>query len=186
MKVIGVTGPLGSGKTTVAKLLEAKNFVRVSLTDELREEVRKRALPETREVFIDTANALRKEFGKDILAKKASESLEALRRTRKTDKFIIDGLKNPGEVKYFKEKYDMFLIGVVAEEKIRVKRILSRSSILDSRASKNVLQKNLKRDLGIGEKDFGNNIRGTLDLADIRIKNDGSLEELEKKINELF
>ena len=106
--VIGITGPLASGKTTAAKLLKSKGFIRVSLTDELRKEVTRRGLSITRKNFLDVGDDLRREFGNEVLAYRTAQTLNELRKAGIANKAVIDGLKNPGEIVFFKKNIICF------------------------------------------------------------------------------
>lgn len=182
MKVFGLVGALGTGKTTAAEMLVKKGLLRVSLTDELQKEVKKMGLPITRQVFLDVADNLRQEMGNDYLARKASETLEN-KAVNEEINVVFDGIKNPGEVEYLKTKYKMTLIGLIASEENRMKRILERASLLDKNSSESMLNAQLKRDLGVGQKDYGNKVNECMELADVYIENDGTLSELDKKIS---
>jgi len=181
MKVFGLVGPLGAGKTTAAELLVKKGFTRMSLTEELKKEVEKRGLALTRQVFLDVADELRREEGNYYFAQKASETLEKMSPSENAN-IVFDGIKNPGEIEFLKKKYKMILIGIAAPEKIRVERILERASELDKSATQELLKEQLKRDAGLNQEDYGNKINDCMKLVDININNNGTIVELEKKI----
>ena len=66
--IIGLTGRNASGKGTVASLLTQSSFVYHSLSDTLREELKRRDLEESRDNLIMIGNSLRKDGGPGILA----------------------------------------------------------------------------------------------------------------------
>lgn len=66
--VIGITGTNGSGKTTLAEHLQEAGFQYLSLSNEIRAELETAKLPPTRENLIARGNALRREYGTDVLA----------------------------------------------------------------------------------------------------------------------
>src|SRR5205823_13562960 len=90
--LIGLTGRNASGKGEVAKYLEKKSFYYYSLSDVIREEVRKRGHAMTRETLIDTGNELRQKNGPGVLAQRILTKVE-------DDKnYVIDSIRNASEV----------------------------------------------------------------------------------------
>ena len=71
--IIGVTGSYASGKDSVAEYLIKKGFQHFSLSDEIRKELKKRKIKETRQNLIKLGNELRKKHGNEILAKRIIE-----------------------------------------------------------------------------------------------------------------
>ncbi|MBI2338979.1 MAG: AAA family ATPase, partial [Deltaproteobacteria bacterium] len=66
--IIGLTGKNGSGKGEVAKLLTSSGFIYYSLSDVLRDELKKQGKEVTRENLIEIGNRLRTEGGPSVLA----------------------------------------------------------------------------------------------------------------------
>src|SRR5437867_3260184 len=87
--LIGLTGRNASGKGEVAKYLEKKSFYYHSLSDVIRDEIRRRGQPLTRETLIETGNELRQRYGSAVLAERILERIE-------NDKhYVIDSIRNP-------------------------------------------------------------------------------------------
>src|ERR1051325_1658768 len=106
--LIGLTGRNASGKGEVAKYLEKKSFYYYSLSDVIRDEVRKRGQPLTRENLIDTGNELRKQNGPGILAHRILTKIE-------DDKnYVIDSIRNPSEVEALRNGKSFKLVHVDA------------------------------------------------------------------------
>lgn len=75
--IIGLTGFNGCGKGKVAEYLEKKGFSKFSLSDELREEARKKGVKElTKEFLIILGNELREKNGPNYLAIRVSEKIK--------------------------------------------------------------------------------------------------------------
>src|SRR5438132_776079 len=91
--VIGLTGHIGVGKTSVATFLEERGFVRVTLSDLLRDEAARRGIAATRSNLQDLGNALRVELGSGVLVGRAIAANHEARSG-----LVIDGVRNPGEV----------------------------------------------------------------------------------------
>src|SRR5215475_2982517 len=90
--LIGLTGRNASGKGEVAKYLERKSFYYFSLSDVIRDEIRRRDKPMTREILIDTGNELRHQYGPAVLAQRILDKIESDKH------YVIDSIRNPKEV----------------------------------------------------------------------------------------
>lgn len=181
---LGITGPIAAGKGMAADILKQKGYLRFSLTDELRKEVKRQRRILTREIFLDVADSLRKRLGNEILAKRTIEQINLLRTKGGTEKVVIEGLKNPGEIIWLKKNYNLYLIGIVASEQTRLKRLIKRASDLDISSTPAQIKTQMERDLGVGQEKYGNNIASCLALADVTIENNGSLIDFEKKLSD--
>src|SRR5574340_931226 len=90
--IVGITGPLGGGRTTAARYLGERGFHIVGLSDILRGEARQRDVPNpTIQQLQDLGDELRKGHGQAVLSERALQS------AGKRD-VVIDGIKNAGEV----------------------------------------------------------------------------------------
>jgi len=123
--ILGVTGKYCTGKDTVAELLLEKSFYHYSLSDALREELKKRKKQVTRENLIQLGNQLRETRGAGVLAEMALSSI-------KPDKnYVITSIRNPGEVEVLKRRKDFLLINVDAPIDVRFKRLRDRAKVED-------------------------------------------------------
>ena len=73
--IIGLTGKNGAGKTEVSQYLVSRGFEYHSLSDEIREEVKKRGMEITRDVLTEVGNELRSQFGAGVLAERVLRRL---------------------------------------------------------------------------------------------------------------
>ncbi len=186
MKVVGLTGSICSGKTTVRKLLEkflsqrgeCKSLV---LSDVLKSILKERGEEITRENLQNLGNELRKGEGPSALVKLSLENLES-----SPDFLIIDGIRNLGEVEYLKERFgkDFVLVAVDAPFELRYRRWMERKRSEDV-SSLEEFRKVNDRDLGIEEPPWGQRVIDCMKVADCRIVNEGSLESLEEEIKKL-
>ena len=117
--VIGITGPFGSGKTTAASFFKTKGYYKITLSSFLEDELDKQGKEITRRNLQDLANSWREKFGSSFLAKKALEYVSA----EKIEKVVVDGVRNLGEVEYFKANSNFILLGIVADRSVRFQRI---------------------------------------------------------------
>lgn len=176
--IIGLTGTKASGKGEIIKYLKSIGFVDLSLSDIVRQEAKKRNLEITTPNLQDIGDELRKKGGTGILAKIISEKLETDYKNK--SKIVIDSIRNPGEIKYFIKKFKktFHLIGVDADEKIRLKRYLNREGV-----TKKEFEKDNNRDIGKWQRKTGQQVEKCLNKAEIIIKNNGSLANLKKELH---
>ena len=68
--ILGVSGPNASGKGEVMAYLVERGFQGISLSDVLREELRRQGVAESREAMIELGRKLREEEGEAVLARR--------------------------------------------------------------------------------------------------------------------
>ena len=179
VKYIGLTGRLGAGKNIVREMLASKlGMNRYGFGDLLREESKKRGIEINRKNLQDLGNQLRKEDGGDILAKRILEKVK--------NGGILDGINNPQEVKYFRDKLgkEFVLVAIDAPKEMRFRRLVKRGRSDDPKNWKEFEQMD-QRENGVGEPEYGQHVADCIALADWVIVNDGSLTELERKVDKL-
>src|SRR5258708_5768139 len=115
--IIGLTGKNASGKGEVAKFLESRGFQFHSLSDVLRDELKRKHLTPTRDHLTRVGNELREKYGPSILAECILKSLA------ESQNYVIDSFRNPAEVEAFRQRPDFVLWAVVAKPATRFKRI---------------------------------------------------------------
>jgi deoxycytidylate deaminase/dephospho-CoA kinase len=167
--VIGVTGSLSSGCTTIAEYLKEKHkYVLKRLSDVIRKELGK---PDaTPEELQDKGDELRISGGTSILAELALNDI----LKNPAEKIVIDGIRNPGEVKYLRRFSNFFLIGLDGprEERLRRYRLKIRK---ENPGQKEISDQDFfaidERDSGKNQPVNGQNVTRCLDLADFQIIN---------------
>lgn len=181
--IIGVVGYYGCGKDTVAEILENYGFVHISLSDMIREELKKKNIEITRENLIKEGNRLREEYGPSVLADRAIEKIKQFEKEGYTD-FVITSIRNPYEVNSLKKRDDFVLIYIEALPEIRFARVVSRHRENDP--------KTFEEFVTLEEKEKHNtdptkqSISDCVKMADYTIKNNGSLNDLRVKIKKLL
>jgi len=173
-RLIGLTGTNAAGKGEVAAFYRKKGYDYISLSDLIREELKNRSLPASRENLIAVGNELRENFGPDILARRAA--------SRISGKTVIDSIRHPAEIEYLRSLGSFILLAVDAPVEIRFERAKKRGRD-ESASTLEEFIKQENREKGNG----GNNqqLDRCLALADLMIINDGSLEELQQKLEKL-
>lgn len=175
--IIGLTGSMGSGKGEVTRVLQAKGFEYISLSSMVREEARRRGVPEERERLMEVGNSMRAEGGTGVLAKKALEKI----MSSSSDLWVVDGIRNPAEIDVLKASGLAHIVGVEANRDLLVSRILSRARPGDAIAEAAIIAK-LDREWGVGEPDDGQQVGRCMEKTDVTIVNEGTLAELDQKI----
>jgi dephospho-CoA kinase len=174
MKVIGITGMPGSGKTEVAKLAKKRGIPVVRMGDLVWKEVKQRGLELNDESVGKIAAEMRKE-DPAIWAVKTIEVIEHLR----SKTVVIDGIRSGAEVEKFRSAFPNFqLVAINASQKTRFERISGRGREDDVTTRKAFVERD-ERELrwGLGE---------VIALADTRIINESSLEVFRRNIAGLF
>jgi len=118
--IIGVTGFFCSGKDTMAEILGRKGFSHVSLSDMIREELRRRALEITIPNLTQVGNELRRDFGPGVLARRALEVMDFARN------WAVTSIRHPAEVEALRTRPDFVMVFIDASQRLRYERSLAR------------------------------------------------------------
>jgi len=124
-------------------------------------------------------------LGSDI--KKDSKNLGILSKKLlqkiKTNKAVVDGIRNPGEIRELRKGKEVYIIGVTAPQKLRFKRLRKRGREGDPKTFDEFKRLDNLENRG---KTKGQEINKCLKMADFTIVNDSSLDDLKKKIDEIL
>lgn len=150
MKIIGITGTSGSGKTTLSKILNEREDVKLIDADMV---VREMSVPGT-----EYLNAIKNTFGKEYFFEDGNLNRKILANKIYTDKSALEQLNNltfkyvvneiVERIKNIKnekikivvidapllfeaglEKHCDFVVSLIAEEKLKIKRICKRDNV---------------------------------------------------------
>jgi dephospho-CoA kinase len=179
MKVIGVTGMPGSGKSVVSRVGESLGMNIVRMGDVIREEALQRN-QDSGKVALD----LRKEHGKFVVAERCINQIKISENQANMDKntsnfYLIEGIRSPYEVHRFKQEFkDFKVISIHSKPKTRYQRLRRRKRFDDSPLISN-LQTRDQRELkfGIGE---------VIANSDYMVINEGSLKKLKNKVRSIL
>lgn len=172
--IIGLTGKNGSGKGAVAEILKTAGYVYYSLSDVLREELRKKGKETSRQNLTEFANELRQNQGAGCLALIVGERLEP------DQNYVIDSIRHPMEVEILRKQPNFNLLAVEADPKIRFNRIQSRQREGDSKTYEEFLEQEAKE--AAGKKATDQQLNKTMEMSDARIENRETLEDLHAKV----
>lgn len=164
-KIIGLTGPFGSGCSYIAKkILSSKGYNYISLSDILRKTITGGEY--SRSVLQDKGNETRATYGAGYLAEKAIEIIDS----NDGDKFVIDSIRNTHEIESLKKHFpEFYLLAVWASKDTRWERVKNK---YDNNLS--VFEKDDKRDKD--EKDEnGQQITLCYQMADVIVLNETNI-----------
>ncbi|MFH1012357.1 MAG: dephospho-CoA kinase [Candidatus Peregrinibacteria bacterium] len=179
--IIGLTGPMASGKSTVVETLKGMGYKLITLSDMVREEARKQGVPEERENLMAIGQDLRKKFGAGVLGKRALEKIKASGE----EKWVVDGIRNPAEVMELRQHPDFVLIANTAPEDMIIARILSRKRA-DDTLDKTAIRHKLRREMGEGEPMDGQQVAKCIAMADYTFENVMPFDEVSRAFKKLY
>ncbi len=179
--IIGVTGTFGSGKDTVADILEEEyNVLHVSTSDIVREKSMERHGSIERDPYLkETATYFRKEFGGDYFAREAYKRFE-----EQADRYagaVITGIRSLGEAKVIKELGGV-LVQVDAPIEVRYERMVARKRDEETKTTLDEFKASEANERTGSDDDASFNIDKIGEMADVRIENAGTLDEFKEKI----
>lgn len=173
--VVGVVGPIASGKGELVKTLEIKGFARYSLSERIREELVKQGFEETRENLQDMGDKLRHRYGDDVLV------LSTLEKVSKSGKrVVIESIRNPAEIVSLRQYLDAFILGINASQEKRFEYILARGRDGDPETWEEFKALD-DREIAI-QAESSQQVEKCLKMADRVIQNEGTLEDLRESI----
>ncbi len=175
--LIGITGTNGAGKGAVVEyLVGMKGFSRYTARTVILEALRERHLPETRSTMREVANELRKEHG-------AAYVIERLYDMAKDEgKAVIESVRTIGEAEFLKAQHAL-LLAVDADRKLRYERVANKQGQELAHMSFDDFCEIEDREMASSEP-WDMNVFGVMQLADARIENNGSVEELHQAIDQ--
>lgn len=175
--ILGFSGQIGCGKGTVAKYIAEKyGTSHYRFSDILREVSDYLRIEKTRDNLQDLSTVLRKRFGEDLLTKIIFEKV----KEDPNDLIVVEGIRLAEDVEYLKRLPEFTFVFIEADPKVRYERMITRNE-----------------NVGDAEKTFEQFVQDQKDEADAQIKdlkvkaqytieNNGTIEELHKKVDELI
>ncbi|MDR2399522.1 MAG: AAA family ATPase [Endomicrobium sp.] len=164
--IIGLTGSYCSGKDTVADYISKKRgYKHFSLSDVIRDIMKKAGIDPIRENLIVFGTKLREENGNGILAKKVLE------KAKDDGKYCITSIRHSEEVNEFRKRNDFILVNVDAPQDVRFRRMQKRKRPGDPKTLEKFIELEKKECQTSGS---GQQLRKTGNMADITFINDSN------------
>ena len=174
MKVMGISGMPGSGKSIISDIAAERGAIIVSMGDIIREEAKKRG-----ESSKETAKNLRKEFGEYIVSELTIKKIKKIQEEGVENTIVVEGIRSLPEVEMFRENFDNFIIlSIFANPKLRFERLKIRQREDDSD------DYNVFKERDYTELKFG--IGSVISLSDKLIINESDMESCIEEINNYF
>jgi dephospho-CoA kinase len=178
MTVIGTVGLPGSGKSEAAAVARELEFPVVTMGDVIRQACRDRGLdPATHHG--EVARALREENGPDAIAQASLPRIEEHRGEGET--VVVDGIRSNVEVERFVEAFgdEFVLVEITAPDEERAERLDLRGRDVTTGEDGESIDERDERELGFGMGE-------AMEMADVTVRNDGTLEEFHEQIRQLL
>ena len=181
--IIGLTGKNASGIGEVANYLKSKGFLYFSLSDVIREEATRRGLEHSRDNLIKLGNELRKKFGPSYLAQQINNKINLKLSQIRNHNFVVDSIRSPFEAKELMKNKDFILVGVDAPIELRFERLRERNRLGDAKTLEDFKKQEERENL---KSDTNQQLDATFGMAQEIILNNGALDELHTKIDDLL
>lgn len=189
MRVVGITGMPGAGKSEAVAVAKKNGFPVVRMGDLVWAEVEARGLPRDAKHVGEVADAMRKEHGDDIWAQRTVVEVRQIQEPDNTPRdhhrapaslVVIDGLRSNVEVEALRTELgsDFILVAIHTDPDERFSRLTARARD-DDPADDESHKARDTRELGWG-------LARTIALADEMVVNDGDLETFQLMVEALF
>ena len=175
--LVGLTGRNASGKSTVVEWFSDRGLSSVSCSDSIRAWLGEKRIETTRDNLIEGGRELRRKGGGGVLAEMLLEILGG-------EDAVVDSIRTPAEVEALRGRGDFTLIEVRANEESRWQRMTSRGRAGDPTEREAFLYQEAAE--AKSEDEAGQALDATAAMADITIQNDGSMEDLFGRLEEVW
>lgn len=173
--VIGVIGPIGAGKDTSGRYLSEKMKIPVfQISSVLKSICHEKGINPTRDNLIKLGSELGKKFGDGYLA-------EFLHKNNKSD-FVVTGLRQLGQIKYFRSHTNFTLITIDAEPSIRFRRALQNPKFGEAET----LEEFNKREKAENSPPNMQRLFDCMRQADFKIKNESTEKNLHTQLDKII
>lgn len=174
--IIGITGTIGAGKgTAVSYLVQEHGFVHYAVRDYLVEAITAAGLPINRDTMREVGNSIRAEQGPAYIVAQLY-----LRAKAAGKRGIVESIRGIGEAEYLRAA-GAPILAIDADRKLRFERVRERRSATDDIDFDTFVR---HEELELASTDpSGQNLIGVIALADYRIENDGTPEELNASLD---
>lgn len=178
--LIGLTGRIAGGKGVISDFFKENGFEYLSLSQEVRDEAKKRGILAERKELQDLGNLMREEEGSSVLAKRIIKKID------KRKDYVIDGIRNAKEVEELRKVFgkEFHLISIDADLELRWRNAQNRGKESDPKTFEEFLKAD-KRDFQ-ENTDNGQQVKKCMNLADYSLLNNGTIEELREKLKEVY
>ncbi|KKW01560.1 MAG: hypothetical protein UY52_C0007G0021 [Parcubacteria group bacterium GW2011_GWC2_49_9] len=172
--VIGIIGPIGSGKDTAAIYLAEKLGCKVyEISGHIKKLAHEQGILHDRQSLIDFGNRIVKERGSEYLPNALLEQI--------SERGIITGMRQVAQIEYLQKHSNLILVAIDADPEIRFKRAQARGRLGEATTIEEFVR--LEKEENSGDR--VQRIFECMKMADHSVTNNGTLEELQKALDDL-
>jgi len=191
LKIIGFVGLPGSGKGEASQIARRLGLAVVVMGDVIRREAARQGLEPCDENLGRIGSELRASEGPTAVARR---TLEMARATGKGI-VVVDGLRSKEEAEFFRANAeDFYLVEICAPAGARMKRLAARGRPDDPGRPGEADEKTISscHDFGAAalerreDRELSWGMGEAMKAADLKLRNDGSLDELHRNVDQLF
>lgn len=178
VKIIAVVGMSGSGKSVAVDYLTAKGYPKVYFGGMIYKEMAKRGIPQSPENDKKFREEIRKTEGTDWVVRQVIDEVHDLMRAGQK-RIVLDGVYSWTEYKTLKHEFPGMLtfVAIVVSKKLRYKRVAARP---DRPFNTEEIIERDRSEIENLEKG------GPIAAADYYVLNDGSVADMEKKLQDIL
>lgn len=174
--ILGFTGLLSSGKGTACKyLMEKHGASKFRFSTILRDILARVYLPDSRHNMQLLSTILRENFDQSILSKAIAGDADSA----DSQLIVIDGIRRFTDIKYLKDLPGFKLISIEVDAKLRYDRLVKRNE------NPGDANKSFEDFLADEKAEAELEIPEVMKQADIKIDNNGSLDDFYKQLDKL-
>lgn len=175
--IIGLVGPIASGKGVTKKYLETKYKAKhCKFSTPLRDILIRLRVDISRDNIIDLSTILRERYGQDLLAKVIASDASRL----DSDIVVVDGVRRLDDIEHLSTLPHFKLVRVEADPKIRYERMKTRNENVGD------AEKTFGEFMEDHERETEATIPEVMEKAEYSLNNDGNLEDLHQQIDDLI
>jgi dephospho-CoA kinase len=176
MKVIGIVGMPGSGKSEAADVARSMGIPVIVMGDVVRKGVADSGQKINSKTLRSMMIELRKEYGKGVVAERC---LPEIRSHKSKDIVVVEGLRSLNEVETFRvEIPDFTIVAIHSSPKTRYDRLRERRRKDDPSTWEEFKRRDrLELRIGIGD---------VIALADIVVSNEGAHSQFRKNMTKIM
>jgi dephospho-CoA kinase len=174
-RLIGLTGTNGAGKGEAAAFLVSRGYEYHSLSDVIRDALAAEGLEASRDNLIRKGNALRRDGGPDVLARRILVQIRG--------RAVIDSIRNPSEIEFLRTQPGFVLVALEAPPALRFERVAKRGRDECAPDLAAFLRKEAEEN---GADPGAQQLGRSMALADRVLVNDGTLADLHRQLEEIL
>lgn len=175
-KIIGIIGPVGSGKDTVAEYISNKLGINsFQISQPLKDIAKEKNMEPTRENLIKIGSDLVKEKGPEYLAELCLKKISG-------DIGMITGVRVLEIIEYLRKNTDFILLSIDANPNLRFNRSTERGKSGEARTLEEFVENENRENSSPNVQ----RLFECMKLADYSIQNEDSLEDLFREVDEFL